>query len=67
MPTTVVVHFDSCIPDMGAFQEYKMGMEKYASRFEPAITVKDGKMSVPQAPGVGIKDLKGLLQDVVEV
>jgi hypothetical protein len=31
--------------------EYKMGVEKYASWFDPAITVKDGRMSVPQAPG----------------
>lgn len=61
------LHFDSCIPDMGAFQEYKLGMEKYANWFDPVITVKDGKMSVPQAPGVGIKDLDGLLKDTVEV
>jgi len=61
------LHFDSCVPDMGRFQEYKLGVEKYGSWFDPAITVKDGKMSVPQTPGVGIKDLSGLLQDAVEV
>jgi L-alanine-DL-glutamate epimerase-like enolase superfamily enzyme len=61
------LHFDSCIPDMGAFQEYKLGLEKYANWFEPAIAIKDGKMSVPQAPGVGIRDIKGLVRDAVEV
>ena len=28
---------------------------------------KDGKMTVPGGPGVGIKDLKGLLSGAVEV
>jgi L-alanine-DL-glutamate epimerase-like enolase superfamily enzyme len=61
------LHFDSCIADMGAFQEYKLGMEKYANWFDPAIAVKDGRMSVPQSPGVGIRDLESLLKDAVEV
>jgi L-alanine-DL-glutamate epimerase-like enolase superfamily enzyme len=61
------LHFDSCISDMGAFQECKMGVQKYSSWFEKPFTVNDGKMSVPQAPGVGIKDLEGLLKDTVEV
>jgi L-alanine-DL-glutamate epimerase-like enolase superfamily enzyme len=60
------LHFDSCIPDMGDFQENKMGKE-YANWFDPVLTVKDGKMSVPQSPGCGIKDIKGLLKDAVEV
>ncbi len=77
MPTTVhisggfgfvyMLHFASCVRDPGRYQEYKLGTERYGSWFDPVITVKDGKMSVPSGPGVGIKDLKGLLKDAKEV
>jgi L-alanine-DL-glutamate epimerase-like enolase superfamily enzyme len=77
MPTTVhisggfgfvyMLHFTSCVQDVGAYQEYKMGTEKYGSWFTEPITVRDGKMSIPQGPGVGIKDIKGLLQGAAPV
>jgi L-alanine-DL-glutamate epimerase-like enolase superfamily enzyme len=77
MPTTVhisggfgfvyMLHFCSSVPDVGRYQEYKLGIEKYGSWFESGITVKDGKMSIPNGPGVGIKDIAGLLQGAVEV
>lgn len=62
-----VLHFASCVQDIGPFQEYKLGLEKYGNWFEPAITVKDGKLSVPTSPGVGIKDMAGLVKSAVEV
>jgi L-alanine-DL-glutamate epimerase-like enolase superfamily enzyme len=77
MPTTVhisggfgfvyMLHFASCVPDIGRYQEYKMGTGKYGAWFDTPITVKDGKMSVPTGPGVGIKDIKGLLEGAKEV
>jgi L-alanine-DL-glutamate epimerase-like enolase superfamily enzyme len=77
IPTTVhisggfgfvyMLHFASCVPDIGRFQEYKLGTERYGNWFDPPITVKDGKMSVPSGPGVGIKDLAGLLKDAKEI
>lgn len=77
MPTTVhisggfgfvyMLHFASAVRDPGAYQEYKLGTERYGTWFDPPITVKDGKMSVPAGPGVGIKDLKGLLEGAVAV
>jgi L-alanine-DL-glutamate epimerase-like enolase superfamily enzyme len=77
MPTTVhisgglgfvyMLHFASCVPDIGRYQEYKLGTEKYGNWFDPPITVKDGKMTVPSGPGLGIKDLPGLLQGAREV
>jgi L-alanine-DL-glutamate epimerase-like enolase superfamily enzyme len=77
MPTTVhisggfgfvyMLHFASCVPDIGRYQEYKLGLGVYGSWIDPPITVKDGKMTVPSGPGVGIKDLKGLLSGAVEV
>jgi L-alanine-DL-glutamate epimerase-like enolase superfamily enzyme len=72
MPTTVhisggfgfvyMLHFGSCVPDIGRYQEYKLGTERYGNWFDPPITVKDGMMTVPSGPGVGIKDLAGLLK-----
>jgi L-alanine-DL-glutamate epimerase-like enolase superfamily enzyme len=77
MPTTVhisggfgfiyMLHFASCVPDIGLYQEYKLGTEKYGSWFDPPIRVKDGKMTVPSGPGVGIKDLAGLLAGAEKV
>jgi L-alanine-DL-glutamate epimerase-like enolase superfamily enzyme len=77
MPTTVhisggfgfvyMLHFASCVSDIGRYQEYKMGTGKYSAWFDTPITVKDGKMSVPTGPGVGIKDIQGLLQGATEV
>lgn len=72
MPTTVhisggfgfvyMLHFASCVPDIGRYQEYKLGTEKYGNWFDPPIKVKDGKMSVPSGQGVGIKDVTELLK-----
>ncbi|MBI1898385.1 MAG: mandelate racemase/muconate lactonizing enzyme family protein [Acidobacteria bacterium] len=77
MPTTVHVsggfgfvytlHFASCVSDVGRYQEYKLGTEKYGRWFDPPITVHDGRMSLPGGPGVGIKDLAGLLRGAQEV
>lgn len=76
MPTTVhisggfgfvyMLHFASCVPDIGRYQEYKLGRESY-DWFDPPLRVKDGKMSVPGGPGVGIKDVAALLKGAVEV
>ena len=62
-----MLHFASCVPDIGQYQEYKLGFEKYANWFDPVIKVKGGKMSVPSGPGVGIKDIAGLLKGAKEV
>ncbi len=73
MPTTVhisggfgfvyMLHFASVAGDIGKYQEYKLGMEKYGAWFDPPITVKNGMMSVPTGPGVGIKDPVALLKN----
>jgi len=77
MPTTVhisggfgfvyMLHFASCVPDIGRYQEYKLGTEKFGSWFDPPISVKNGKMTVPSGPGVGIRDVEGLLSGAKEV
>jgi L-alanine-DL-glutamate epimerase-like enolase superfamily enzyme len=73
MPTTVhisggfgfvyMLHFASVVEDIGKYQEYKLGMEQYGAWFDPPIVVKNGLMTVPIGPGVGIKDPAALLKD----
>jgi L-alanine-DL-glutamate epimerase-like enolase superfamily enzyme len=62
-----MLHFGSCVPDIGKYQEYKLGTERYGNWFDPPIQVREGKMTVPSGPGVGIKDGAGLLKGAQEV
>jgi L-alanine-DL-glutamate epimerase-like enolase superfamily enzyme len=72
MPTTVhisggfgfvyMLHFASFTPDIGKYQEYKKGTERYSDWFDPTLEIRDGSITVPQGPGVGIKDIKELLK-----
>jgi L-alanine-DL-glutamate epimerase-like enolase superfamily enzyme len=71
MPTTVhisggfgfvyMLHFASCTPDIGQYQEYKQGIEKYNQWLTSPLTVKDGAISIPIGPGVGIASPRELL------
>ncbi len=77
MPTTAhisggfgfvyMLHFASAIDDPGRYQEYKLGTETYGGWFDPPIRVKDGKMTVPRGPGVGIRNIADLLKGAVEI
>ncbi len=62
-----MLHFASCVKNIGQYQEYKLGNETYGSLFEPAIKVIDGKMSIPAGPGLGIKDPQQLIRGAVEI
>jgi len=65
MPTTVhisggfgfvyMLHFSSFTKDIGRYQEYKMDIEKYRDWFDPPLAVREGAMTVPEGPGVGIR------------
>jgi L-alanine-DL-glutamate epimerase-like enolase superfamily enzyme len=73
MPTTVhisggfgfvyMLHFASYTRDIGLYQEYKRNIERYADWFDPPLKINDGALTVPQGPGVGIRDIRGLLKD----
>lgn len=71
MPTTVhisggfgfiyMLHFASFTPDIGRYQEYKRGIERYAGLFDPPLRIRDGAMSVPSGPGTGVVELQPLI------
>lgn len=62
-----MLHFASCVPNLGRYQEYKLGTEAYGRWFDPPIQVKEGRMSIPAGPGVGIKDIATILKGAKEV
>ena len=72
MPTTVhisggfgfvyMLHFASFTPEIGKYQEYKKGTERYSNWFDPPLEIRDGSITVPKGPGVGIKDIGVLLK-----
>jgi len=77
MPTTVhisgglgfvyMLHFASRTPDVGQFQEYKRGIEKYRHWFDPPLEIIDGELTVPTGPGVGITNIRDVLKDAERV
>ena len=77
MPTTVhisggfgfiyMLHFSSCTPDIGQYQEYKRHIEKYSDWFDPPLRISNGALSVPEGPGAGIRDITDVLKDAKPV
>ncbi len=49
-----VLHFVSCTPNAGDFQEYKGGVEKSGKWYDPPLKLKDGAVTVPSGPGLGL-------------
>jgi len=72
MPTTAhisggfgfvyMLHFASCVPEIGPWQEYKEGVKQYGDWFNPPLRMSDGAITVPKGPGVGIADPKEILK-----
>lgn len=77
MPTTVhisggfafvyMLHFASYIPDIGLYQEYKEGTDSYGRWFDPPLRIRDGAISVPKGPGVGIANPGDLVKGAEKV
>ncbi len=73
MPTTVhisggfgfvyMLHFASRTKNVGRYQEYKRSVERYSSWFDPPLRASEGKLRVPSGPGVGIRDIGGVIRD----
>ena len=49
-----VLHFASFTPNLGSFQEYKGGLSKTGSWYDPPLRTKNGAINVPTGPGSGI-------------
>jgi L-alanine-DL-glutamate epimerase-like enolase superfamily enzyme len=62
-----MLHFASVTPDIGAYQEYKRGVERYGDWFDPPLRVRDGSLVVPSGPGVGIVEPERVLQGATPV
>jgi len=72
MPTTVhisggfgfvyMLHFASFTPDIGRYQEYKRGIERYCEWFDPVLKIQDGAMTAPTGPGTGITDIQTIVK-----
>jgi L-alanine-DL-glutamate epimerase-like enolase superfamily enzyme len=62
-----MLHFASYVPDIGQYQEYKMGIERYSKLFNPPLEIRNGVITVPRGPGVGITDIGDLLKGAKQV
>lgn len=58
-----MLHFASCVPKIGPWQEYKEGVKQYGAWFNPPLRIADGAITVPKGPGVGIVEPKEVLKD----
>ena len=57
-----MLHFASVVKDPGRYQEYKRGIKKYGSWFDPPLETRDGAFLTPKGPGVGIQDVGEVLK-----
>ena len=77
MPTTVhisggfgfvyMLHFASCTPDIGLYQEYKRNIDTYRNWFGPPLEIRNGALTVPTGPGTGIVDFQDLFKGAERV
>ncbi|HEY2760940.1 MAG TPA: mandelate racemase/muconate lactonizing enzyme family protein, partial [Pirellulales bacterium] len=56
------LHFASCTPKIGPWQEYKSGVETYGKWFDPPLKYTDSTINVPTGPGLGLADPKEILK-----
>ena len=59
--------FASFTPDIGLYQEYKRGIERYREWFDPALEIHDGAVTVPTGPGTGVTDIQAIIKNAEPV
>jgi L-alanine-DL-glutamate epimerase-like enolase superfamily enzyme len=62
-----MANFFSFTPTMGKFQELKQGIEKTGQLFDPPITLRDGFLTIPTGPGLGMTHAEELARKAVIV
>jgi L-alanine-DL-glutamate epimerase-like enolase superfamily enzyme len=62
-----MLHFASFTADIGKYQEYKRAIDRYRDWFDPALSIEDGSLVVPEGPGVGIVDPSVLLRNATVI
>ena len=62
-----VLHFASCTPNIGGFQEYKGGLSRTGAWYDPPLRLKDGAINVPVGPGLGLRDDLEIIRDAKKV
>ena len=48
-----MLHFASCTPNIGKFQEYKGGVSESGTWYDPPLELENGAIKVPAGPGLG--------------
>jgi L-alanine-DL-glutamate epimerase-like enolase superfamily enzyme len=61
------LHFASCTPNIGPWQEYKSGVETYGQWFDPPLRIADGAIGAPRGPGLGLAGTEEILKGAVPV
>ncbi len=62
-----MIHFVSCMPNLYDYQEYKGDVRQTGGWFDPPIVLREGKLSVPTAPGFGMVAAADLVRGAQEV
>ncbi len=58
-----VLHFASCTPNIGPYHEYKGGLSQTGPWYDPPLRLKNGRINVPTAPGLGISEDADILKN----
>jgi L-alanine-DL-glutamate epimerase-like enolase superfamily enzyme len=62
-----MANFCSFTPNIGRFQELKRGVEETGSLFEPPMLVRNGSLTIPHAPGMGMLHVDELLKSAKKI
>jgi len=62
-----MLHFASCTPDIGQFQEYKGDVPRTGKLYDPPLRLKNGAINVPTGPGLGLTHVDELLRNAKKI
>ncbi len=60
-----ILHLSSYTPNIGHYQEMKMGLKETNDYLDGEIVLKDGKLNIPTSPGFGIREDHPLVKKAV--